>query len=286
MPQTRPTHPATHLGVDSAAAGFLPAGDGHATDSPDIVSSSDEYALRFAGPGGRYLLGEQARAVGRLLQMAVGKQPTTAPSAALDVAGGHLQIAPILAAHGFSVVVQGSTPAFQSRVEPLAECYPPGRVETRVGPLRRLPAEDREFDLVANIRTLGHVTWWREFLAELCRVTRRHLLVEFAARVGFQRAADGLYGLKHMLEGDTRRFFTYDTADVAAELRVQGFRVVALEREFVLPIVLHRVAHRPTLSGRIEEVLRRLGLTTRFGTPVLLLAERVADAAAAGSYFP
>lgn len=235
-------------------------------DAPDIASSSHRYAQRFAGPGGRYLLDRQELGIERLLDTAAARAPLTV----LDVGGGHMQTAPLLSRLGHTVTVHGSTAQCLARMN----TGPGSALESRLGSMFHLPAADREFDLVLSIRMLGHVGRWPEFVAELCRVSRRYVLVEFASASGAQRLGRSFFGLKRRLEGNTRHYATFRVAEVERELRTHGFEPVAIERQFALPILLHRVLQRPVLSRVAEGMMERAGLTRRIGGPVLLLAER------------
>jgi SAM-dependent methyltransferase len=239
-------------------------------DAPDIVSSAPRYALRFSGRAGAYLLSRQSDGISRLLRHANGDIRSV-----LDVGGGHMQVASLLAPRGYRVAVHGSTAACLFRLPELARAHP-GRLDARIGPLWELPAADGEFDLVVAIRMLGHVRRWKELLAELCRASSRYVLIEFAAASGAQRLSRALFGLKRQVEGDTRRFSTYTVDEVSAELARLGFRVVAVDRQFVLPIVVHRMLRQPVVSRAIERALAMAGLA-RVGSPVLLLAERAAS---------
>jgi hypothetical protein len=227
--------------------------------------------LRFSGRAGAFLLARQSDGIARLLRQADGDIRSV-----LDVGGGHMQVASLLAPKGYRVVVHGSTAACLFRLPELARANPE-RLEGRIGPLWELPAADGEFGLVVAIRMLGHVRRWKELLAELCRTSSRYVLIEFAAASGAQRLAGTLFGLKRQVEGDTRKFWTYTVDEVSAELGRLGFRVVGVDRQFVLPIVVHRMLRHPVLSRAIERALAMVGLS-RFGSPVLLFAERAVGA--------
>ena len=183
-----------------------------------------------------------------------------------------MQVAPLLSAMGHSVVVHGSG-AEALRHVPL-RMNGSGPLETREGPFVPLPADTGEFDLVISIRMLGHFPRWRELLGEQCRASRRFVAVEFAGASGFQRLSGRMFKLKRFIEGDTRRFATYAVEEVGRELARHGFRIVAVERQFVIPLVVHRVLKRPGLSTILESMMDRAGLATRIGNPVILLAAR------------
>src|SRR5690606_22711484 len=71
------------------------------THKPDIETSSADYASRFAGPAGRYLLEVQARSIEAALQ---GLTPGTA----LDVGGAHGQLVQLLERRGWQPTVHGT----------------------------------------------------------------------------------------------------------------------------------------------------------------------------------
>jgi hypothetical protein len=83
-----------------------------------------------------------------------------------------------------------------------------------------------------------------------------------------------LFRVKRQIEGDTRRYFCYASSELRDALRPLGFERVAIEKQFFVPMVLHRALARQGLSRVLEQGSRRLGLTRLLGGPVLLLAER------------
>jgi hypothetical protein len=62
---------------------------------------------------------------------------------------------------------------------------------------------------------------------------------------------------------------------VSAVFEQHGFRVIEVQRQFVLPMALHRRLASATLSRRIEHAFSVTGLSRRVGSPVLVLAERI-----------
>ncbi len=237
--------------------------------APDIETASGGYALRFSGPAGEYLLGQQAMAVGSLLDD-VGD----APLHFLDVGGGHAQLTSLFLRRGHNVTVHGSATACFPRVLALQKEFP-DRLSCLMGPLRRLPVEDSQFDVVCGFRLMAHVANWRDLVAEFCRASRRFVICEFAVLGGLQRLAGAMFPLKLQMEPDTRPFTIIAIEDVVAELERHGFRLVRIERQFVMPIALHRALKSPVLSRCMETWLARLGLRESVGSPAVLLAERV-----------
>jgi ubiquinone/menaquinone biosynthesis C-methylase UbiE len=260
-----PPDDALSLPLTLPAPVVLPGNDPVA---PDIETASERYARRFSGDVGSYLLGRQAAALGSLLD-----RLPRGPLTVFDVGGGHAQLAETFAARGHHATVHGSSDVCFDRVAPLITRFPE-RITTRMGPLCQLPASDREFDLVCSVRLLAHVSDWRSMVAEKCRVARRYVICEFPTPEGVQRAARRLHPIKVRMEPDTRTFCTITVAEATAALRGLGFEVLQVERQFVLPIALHRALRAPALTGGAEALLAWSGLTGLIGSPVILLAER------------
>lgn len=244
------------------------AGLPHDTATPDVETASEGYARRFAGPVGRWFLDVQERTLAELLGPAGGT-----PLRVLEVGGGHGQLTAFLLAQGHEVWVQGSRPACAARILPLAEGAG-GRLRFVSAGLWQLPFPDRSFDLVVAIRLLAHVEDLDGLLAEMARVCRHRLVVDFAPLVGVNAFEPLLFAAKRRLEGNTRPFFSHTAGRLERILRPLGFTRFQQRRQFFVPMVVHRAAKRPGLSAASEAVCRRLGLTTLLGAPAMLLAER------------
>jgi SAM-dependent methyltransferase len=243
----------------------------HDTVTPDVETASDAYARRFGGPIGKYFIERQAMAIARLLAT-----PTATGRRALDVGGGHGQLTPLLLELGFDVWVQGSAPSCRRRLLTLMREHS-GRLQFVTSNLWTLPFPDRSFDLVLGVRLLAHVERWEALLAEMARVSRSQLLVEFPPLMSVNWFERWLFPLKRRVEGDTRPYFCYSPRRLSRALRELGFARQALEKQFFLPMVVHRTLKRPSVSAQLETCSRWLGLTHTFGGPVILLAERPSD---------
>ena len=246
------------------------AGRPHDTETPDVETASDRYASRFEGRVGEWMLATQTAAIGRLLDHTGG-----APLRTLEVGGGHGQVTPLLVKRGHDVTVQGSDPVCFRRLGRLRTAHP-ARLRPVASSLWRLPFADRSFDLVIAVRLLGHTERWRDLLAEMTRVSRRFVIVEYARSgiVTVPRAADAIFALKHRFEGTTRPFFSYRERTLLSELDRLSFARVASTAQFAVPMVGHRMARRPELSARIEDGLRRIGIGDHFRSPAVVLTER------------
>ena len=240
------------------------------TDSqpPDIETASEDYARRFGGEAGQFFLDVQTKAVGRLLGPRSGQILRV-----LEVGGGHGQLTSFLLACGFDVWVQGSTAECSERLRPLLrQCR--GRLHFVASPLAQMPFPDDAFDLVIGIRLLAHVGAWRTLLQEMARVSRRRLLVDYAPLASANALTPLLYTFKQRIEGNTRPYFCHATGSLARALQDFGFVKVTVEKQFFLPMALHRWVANRRFSETLEAICRRLGLTAAWGSPGLLLADK------------
>lgn len=233
-------------------------------EDADVETSSEAYARRFGGPLGAWFLEVQARTTLEVLAPWPG-------ASVLDVGGGHAQnVGPLLDA-GYGVSVFGSSEACAERLRPWLER---GRTSFRAGELLSLPFDDGAFDVALSYRLLPHVTRWRELIAELARVARRAVVVDYPTRRSVNALAGALYGLKRGVEGDTRPYTVFRDAQIEAAFAARGLRVSARRPQFLFPMALHRALARPRLARALEGAARALGLVRWVGSPVILRAER------------
>ena len=228
-------------------------------ETPDIETSSEDYARRFAGPVGEYFLEAQ---LGTTLELL-----TPWPDAGiLDVGGGHGQLAVPLVKRGFGVTVVGSREAGEDR---LRRSLAPGSYTFCRGDLPRLPFGDRSFDVVVAVRLLPHVEQWQTLIAELCRVAKHAVIVDYPDVRSVNVVSDRLFGLKKALEPNTRPYRCFRRSEILAQFAEHGFGTPALRPQFTLPMVVHRVFRRAGFSRTVESAARRLGLTACLGSPVI-----------------
>lgn len=232
------------------------------TASPDVVSSSDDYAHRFSGPIGEHLLDIQNRAVLRLLRPWPGAN-------VLDVGGGHAQLAGPLLEAGHCVTVLGSDPGCLERPRRLIHH---DRLTLLEGDLLNPPLTDKSVDIAVCFRIMAHVDDWRQLINGLCRVARLAVIVEFPIINSFNFMTPWLFEYKHRLEGDTRYYQLFRIPAVQNALAEQGFASVKTHHECFWPIVLHRKLKSPAVTRALEWTPRAIGLTRLFGSPVIMLA--------------
>lgn len=231
---------------------------------PDIETSSEGYAGRFAGPVGEYFLEVQARTVLDLLAgFPRGK--------ILDVGGGHAQLAAPLAAAGFEVTVAGSDESCRRRLD---RALPPGAFSFECCELLSLPFRDRSFPVVLAFRLVPHVERWDDLIAELCRVAEKAVIVDYPDRRSFNLFSDSLFRAKVAVEKNTRPFTCFRRSEILGSFRRHGFSEVALRPQFFLPMALHRAVRSAVFARVSEGLCGALGLTRAFGSPVIARATR------------
>jgi ubiquinone/menaquinone biosynthesis C-methylase UbiE len=233
-------------------------------ETADIETSSDDYASRFAGEIGAWLLQVQEAAT---LQM-LAPYPN---AKILDVGGGHGQITNTLVKNGYQVTVLGSADICKTRIENLLDR---NLCAFQVGNILDLPYPDRAFDIAIGYRLLPHVTQWQQFLSQLARIARQAVIVDYPTIRSINFIAPYLFQLKKNLEGNTRPFTCFKESQLLEVFQPLGFKYSDRYPQFFLPIVLHRMMKSPTLSSLAEGFWRRSGMTSLFGSPVILKVVR------------
>lgn len=229
-------------------------------ETADIESSSDEYAGRFAGPTGQWMLEVQERLTLSLLK------PYGAKLGVLDVGGGHGQLAIPLCRDGHDVTVLSSAPECAHRIQSVVEA---GTCRFMVGNVIALPFEDQSFDVAISFRMLTHCAEWRQLVSELCRVSRRAVIVDYPTSQSINRIAPWLFEAKKKVEVNTRVWHLFKHEEVHATFGEYGFRLSQLRKQFFLPMVVHRMLKCRAISLGLETLCRYSGLTRWAGSPVI-----------------
>jgi SAM-dependent methyltransferase len=233
---------------------------------PDVETSSEQYAQRFSGDAGSYLLRVQDDGLRTLFEHARSGDRILS---ALDVGGGHGQLIEALLDICNDVTILGSNQLCAQRLlnGPYAE-----KVAYRSAELLALPYDDRSIDLVTSIRLLAHMTHWHVLIAELCRVAARYVIVDYPTLMGVNALSLAAFPLKRAIERDTRVYRSFWPFQINRIFIRHGFRRCVVYKQFTAPMALHRLlgAH----MVRPEEAMRRIGMTRLIGNPVLALFER------------
>ena len=235
-------------------------------ENADVESSSDQYANRFRGAVGKWFLAVQTR----ITLDALAGLP--AGASVLDVGGGHAQVAPPLIEAGYRVTVVGSDESCGTRLRPWTST---DRCAFDVADLLRLPYPDESFDAVICYRLIAHSVNWTRLVGELCRVAAHRVVIDYPARRSVNIISRRLFDMKRSIEGvTTRRFSLYGRREVAKAFDAVGFHIADERPQFLMPMVVYRLAGSALFARAAEWPGHRLGLTRRLGSPVIVRADR------------
>jgi ubiquinone/menaquinone biosynthesis C-methylase UbiE len=228
-------------------------------ETADIETSSDQYAKRFSGVAGEWMLEVQEKTTLSLIA-------DLKPGSALDVGGGHGQITMPLCREGFKVDVIGSDESCSKRIRKVIE---EGNCTFQVGDVIKLPFDDNSFPLVVAFRLLTHCTQWQKLISELCRVSSQTVVVDYPTSQSMNAIAPALFKAKKKLEKDTRTWRLFRHREVTDAFADCDFKRKVSRAQFFWPMVLHRAIKSRTLSVFLEAGPRILGLTGLAGSPVI-----------------
>lgn len=234
------------------------------SDSADIVTSSDEYAKRFAGKTGEWFLTVQSDIVISMLKNLKCKT-------ILEVGGGHGQLTGPLCKAGFETTVLGSSDACSKRIERFLR---KNKCNFKTGSAVNIPFPDKSFDTVICIRFLSHAIHWQKMIEELCRVAKHAVILDYPPVKSFNLFAPTLFSMKKKIEGDTRKYRVFTEKELYEEFTKNDFIPENTMKEFFLPMVLHRVMKSRHVSAFFESVFKRLFITGFYGSPAIMLAIR------------
>jgi ubiquinone/menaquinone biosynthesis C-methylase UbiE len=233
-------------------------------ETADIDTATADYASRFSGAAGEFLLERQTAITLSLLR-------DLPKATVLDVGGGHAQLAEPLIQNGFDVTVTGSDDSCRER---LVQRIPRFDFEYKTCDSLQLPFEDASFDVVMSFRLLSHVKRWPELIAELSRVAKYCVLFDYADQRSINILYNRLFGLKKKIEGNTRNFNRFSRAEIAGELAKNGFQKPVFKPQFLCPMVVHRQLKSRSISSVMEGCFRATGMTQVFGSPVVVRSDR------------
>ncbi|MFN8390607.1 MAG: class I SAM-dependent methyltransferase [Bdellovibrionota bacterium] len=237
----------------------------HPIEDADRETASDDYASRFSGPTGEWMLKLQERATEHLLG---GWKALTI----LDVGGGHGQIALPLLKAGHAVTVLGS--CHEALYQLTKSAATPAKLTLATGPLLQLPFKNESFDVVVSFRLLPHCEAWPTLIGELCRVARRAVIVDYPTGQSLNSLTPLLFRMKKNFEKNTRTYRLFRHREVADAFQEHSFAPARRAPQFFFPMVVHRMVSNPGVSQALESPARLFGLTHLFGSPVVARFDR------------
>ena len=234
----------------------------YAKEQPDLESSTDDYARRFAGSVGRYFLEVQWRTVRDML-------PPAENCRVLDIGGGHAQLAAPLVASGYDVTVFGSDDSCRDRLDREVGS---NNYQLVTGDLLDLPLDTGSFDVVLAFRLLPHLSNWQRCIAETCRVAKRCVILDYPDLRSVNWVSNQLFAVKKLVEHNTRTYQCFRRSEIITQLRSNQFHQVDIRGQFSFPMALHRLVRIAALSRLTERIAKTCGLTQLLGSPIIMMA--------------
>ncbi|MFP4019704.1 MAG: class I SAM-dependent methyltransferase [Bacteroidales bacterium] len=144
-----------------------------------------------------------------------------------------------------------------------------------IGDAHKLPYKEESFDHVISFRMLMHVEDWRKVISEMCRVSKRYVILEVPPKLGFALLSVFLIKIIKPLGVEREPIRVFSVKELRKELKKNNFEIVLVNKQFFLPYVIHRGANSVRFTRITELILSKIGLTRVFGAPITIKAERI-----------
>lgn len=221
---------------------------------------------RFGGPIGELVAATQARVLADFIGDVKGRT-------VLDVGTGTGRAALLLAKDGARVTGVDASEQMLAVARERAAADG-ASIQFLRGDAHGLGFSDRSFDVTVSLRVLMHTPDWRSSVAELCRVSRHLVILDYPSARSLAAVQSAARAAAHGVGIRTESYRVFSDREIAAELERAGFRVRARHRLFVLPIAVHKAIGSRGLTLWTERLLARMGILNAIGSPVTLVAER------------
>ena len=234
---------------------------------PATARTFDE--RRFGGPIGELVATGQADVLMRFLGRAAGRS-------VLDVGTGTGRAAFLMASAGAHVTGVDASEEMLAVARARAAAVP-HEIEFAAGDAHALAFGDRSFDVAVSLRVLMHTPRWRTCVQELCRVSRELVIVDYPSSHSTALLQALGRRVTYRLGASTEPYRVFSDRQISSVLAEQGFSVRAIDRQFVLPIALHKAVGSQGFTRGVERALATVGLQRWLGSPVTVVAERCAS---------
>lgn len=230
---------------------------------PDIHSSSEEYTRRFSGKVGHWFLEVQQTATQILLENITGNHNI------IDFGGGHGQNYWLAADNSNSYTVHASDECCLEHIN-----LDHTQVKQVIGGLVNSGLDSRSFNIAMSYRMLAHLQDWQGHIAELCRVSNNHVIIEFPNAKSVNAFAENLFSMKKSVEGNTRQFALFQLKQLQDEFAKHGFTLEQTQGQYLWPMALHRALKIKALSRALEGLAALIIPKKRFGSPLICHFQR------------
>lgn len=164
--------------------------------------------------------------------------------------------------------------ASQQMLDVLRQKTADPKLQVMVADAHQLQFADGTFDCAVSFRMLLHVVDWKKALAELCRVSKDWLVIDFPPRHGFLILAPIRHAFGKLFSRNVQAYRTFPVREFVDELHKNGFDIVKLDYGFFLPLVIYRVFRSAGLMRAMERFFSAIGFTRIAGSPITLFARR------------
>jgi ubiquinone/menaquinone biosynthesis C-methylase UbiE len=231
----------------------------YSLENADIETSSDDYATRFNGEVGQWFLDIQSNYVQSCLNDSTIKT-------VLEVGGGHGQLIDTYLEKELNTTIFSSDEICKKRIQSFIDA---NKIEFLTGDLINLPFSDNSFDAVIAIRLITHCSNWQKLIKELCRVSKKIVIIDYPPLESSNITYDLLYKFKKSSEGNTRPFTIFKKKTVISEFKNNSLMLEKSYPQFFLPMVIHRKLNNKFISQVIEGFFKITYLTKFFGSPII-----------------
>jgi ubiquinone/menaquinone biosynthesis C-methylase UbiE len=142
------------------------------------------------------------------------------------------------------------------------------------GDAHSLDFPDRSCDVAVSLRMLMHTPDWRRCIAEMCRVARQRVIFDYPPSISFAALQTITRKAAQLAGRRVEAYHVIRTGSVRSALHSNGFEITKSHRQFVLPIVFHKLIASPRFTANAERTFAVMGLLRLMGSPVTILAER------------
>ena len=224
---------------------------------------------RFGSPIGQLVAAREAETFSRMVGAVAGRT-------VLDVGTGTGRLALLMTGAGASVTgIDASDEMLKVAQERAAAQR--ADVHFAIGDAHALAFPDRSFDVVVSSRVLMHTPRWQVCVDEWCRVARDRVVLDYPSASSFALLQSLWRRVSLALGGAAQQpYRVFSDGELRAAFEKNGFRIREKHGQFVLPIGFYRLFWSPRIAETTEEILRRLGVSRVFASPVTVLAERCA----------
>jgi ubiquinone/menaquinone biosynthesis C-methylase UbiE len=234
------------------------------SEQADIATSMDNYTSRFSGKVGEYFLELQKKIT---LDFLKDENIKTV----LDVGGGHAQLAVPLVKEGYNVTITGSNISCRNRLDKFLDQSEFKFIECN---FLNLPFESNSFDAVVCFRLLTHEKNWTLLVKEMCRVSKKVIVIDYPDIRSFNIFSKILFGLKKKIEKNTRTFKSFSRKELKKEFEKYDFKYFIFRPQYFLPMVIYRILKNVEILKISEFIFQITGLQYLLGTPVILKVKK------------